>query len=408
MNDYIKKLLTKPSVEAAKNPDEIDFLNEKEGNDNPILLHSPNEKEHRSPEEEEIASLSKRGYKLLHDGLYDDAIICFQKILGLEPKNAYALVGIGDAERKLKNLSSAMKYYEIVLEDNNRNNFALFGMADCYKAMSQYSKAIALWERFYMTEPNNITVLTSLADSYRKINDFSHSKKYYEKVLALDSSNSYALIGLARLYFSEKDYDTAIYYLNSILSTTTDLKTKIRVLTSMGNCYRKMKTFNLAIDYFKKALKIEPENFYALYGMADCCRGLGRNEESIHYWNAILKNDPNNKIILTRLGDAYRICKQYDKAMPYYKKALNIDYDMYAVLGIALVYKEMKLYNEALNKLNQLRMQKPRHFRAYVEMADCYLCIGQKDNAEAILLSYLKMGMTNPMVESKLRAIRNS
>ena len=94
--------------------------------------------------------------------------------------------------------------------------------------------------------------------------------------------------------------------------------------------------------------------------------------------------------------------------MPYYKKALNIDYDMYAVLGIALVYKEMKLYNEALNKLNQLRMQKPRHFRAYVEMADCYLCIGQKDNAEAILLSYLKMGMTNPMVESKLRAIRNS
>ena len=185
MNDYIKKLLTKPSVEAAKNPDEIDFLNEKEGNDNPILLHSPNEKEHRSPEEEEIASLSKRGYKLLHDGLYDDAIICFQKILDLEPKNAYALVGIGDAERKLKNLSSAMKYYEIVLEDNNRNNFALFGMADCYKAMSQYSKAIALWERFYMTEPNNITVLTSLADSYRKINDFSHSKKYYEKALLL-------------------------------------------------------------------------------------------------------------------------------------------------------------------------------------------------------------------------------
>ena len=142
--------------------------------------------------------------------------------------------------------------------------------------------------------------------------------------------------------------------------------------------------------------------------MADCCRGLGRNEESIYYWNAILKNDPNNKIILTRLGDAYRICKQYDKAMPYYKKALNIDYDMYAVLGIALVYKEMKLYNEALNKLNQLRMQKPRHFRAYVEMADCYLCIGQKENAEAILLTYLKMGMTNPMVESKLRAIRNS
>ena len=65
MNDYIKKLLNKSSVEIAKNPDEIDFLTEKEANENPILLHSPKEKEHRSPEEEEIASLSKRGYNLL-------------------------------------------------------------------------------------------------------------------------------------------------------------------------------------------------------------------------------------------------------------------------------------------------------------------------------------------------------
>lgn len=407
MENYIKTLLSK-TIKPPKNLEDNDLLTEEENIGDQILLHSPEEKETKSPEEEEVANLSKRGYKLLHDGLYDDSIVCFEKILAIQPKNAYALVGIGDAQRKLKNLSLAMKYYEMVLEDNNRNNFALFGMADCYKAMSQYSKAITLWERFHATEPNNITVLTSLADSYRKINDFSHSKKYYEKVLTLDPSNSYALIGLARLYFTEKDYDTSIYYLNTILSITSDTKTKIRVLTSMGNCYRKMKTFNLAIDYFKKALKIEPENFYALYGMADCCRGLGKNEESIYYWNAILKNDPNNKIILTRLGDAYRICKQYEKAMPYYKKALNIDYDMYAVLGIALVYKEMHLYNEAINKLNQLRMQKPRHFRAYVEMADCYMCMGQKANAEAILLSYLSMGMSNPMVESKLRAVRNS
>lgn len=407
MENYIKTLLSK-TVKPLKNLQETDLLTEEGNIGEQILLHSPEEKETKSPEEGEIAILSKRGYKLLHDGLYDDAIVCFEKILEIQPKNAYALVGIGDAQRKLKNLSLAMKYYSMALEDVNRNNFALFGMADCYKSMAQYSKAIALWERFYATEPNNITVLTSLADSYRKINDFSQSKRYYEKVLQLDPSNSYALIGLARLYFSEKDYDTSIHYLNTILSITSDTKTKIRVLTSMGNCYRKMKTFNLAIDYFKQALQIEPENFYALYGMADCCRGLGKNEESIAYWNAILKNDPNNKIILTRLGDAYRICGQYQKAIPYYKKALTIDFDMYAVLGIALTYKEMKLYNEAINKLNQLRMQKPRHFRAYVEMADCYMCMGQKANAENILLSYLSMGMTNPMVEGKLKAIRNS
>lgn len=406
MESYIKTLLNK-AMHPQKNLDEDDILKEEGGEDH-ILLHSPDEGVAKTPEEEHLSMLSKRGYKLLHEGLYDDAIVCFHSILEIDPKNAYALVGIGDAERKSKNIASAMKHYEMVLNNNNHNNFALFGLADCYKALTQYSKAIALWERFYQTEPNNITVLTSLADSYRKISDFSHSKKYYEKVLALDSSNSYALIGLARLYFAEKDYDTSVYYLNTILSITTDMKTKIRVLTSMGNCYRKMKTFNLAIDYFQKALKIEPENFYALYGMADCCRGLGRNDESIKYWNAILKNDPQNKIILTRLGDAYRICKMYDKAIPYYKKALSIDYDMYAVLGMALVYKEMKLYNEAINRLNQLRMQKPRHFRAYVEMADCYISMGQKENAEAILLSYLSMGMHNPMVEGKLRQIRSS
>ena len=84
----------------------------------------------------------------------------------------------------------------------------------------------------------------------------------------------------------------------------------IRVLTSIGNCYRKLKQFESGVPYFEKALAKEPDNFYALFGLADCYRGTARPNLSLDYWNRILAKDPRNKVILTRAGDAYRKHKE--------------------------------------------------------------------------------------------------
>ena len=60
---------------------------------------------------------------------------------------------------------------------------------------------------------------------------------------------------------------------------------------------------------------------------------MNQQHKSIVYWNKILEIDPNNKVILTRAGDAYRNTGDYARATEYYNKVLNIEFDVFAVLG---------------------------------------------------------------------------
>jgi tetratricopeptide (TPR) repeat protein len=179
----------------------------------------------------------------------------------------------------------------------------------------------------------------------------------------------------------------------------------IRVLTSIGNCHRKLKTFQEGIEFFEKALGKEPNNFYALFGLADCYRGMNHQELSLEFWNRILEQDPRNKVILTRAGDAYRHLNDFDQAVEYYERALNIEFDTYAVLGLAMVAKAQGKYDEALESLKRLIQQDPKNYRFFMELADCYLKKGEKNRAVETLEEFQKLGIRNTSIAEMLESI---
>ena len=59
----------------------------------------------------EISELSKKGYSYLKDNRVDEAINAFKQILTIEDNNNYALVGLGDSERKQNHFKDAIDYY---------------------------------------------------------------------------------------------------------------------------------------------------------------------------------------------------------------------------------------------------------------------------------------------------------
>lgn len=169
----------------------------------------------------------------------------------------------------------------------------------------------------------------------------------------------------------------------------------IRVLTSVGNCYRKLKAFDKALPYFKNGIEQDNTNFYALFGLADCYRGLNDHNNAITYWQSILHLDPQNKVILTRLGDSYRHIGDFANAKASYEKALSIAYDSYAALGLATLKKENGDYEEAIVSLNELLTREKKSYRIYLELARCYLKLGQKDKAINVLDKFRQYGIRN-------------
>jgi tetratricopeptide (TPR) repeat protein len=361
-----------------------------------------------NPEFAEISEFSKKGYQFLKEDKIPEAVDYFNRILDLDENNNYALVGMGDAIRKRGGFRDAVGFYQRCLVWHPGNNYALFGLADCYKALNQYHKAIEIWEQYLQHDEKNITVLTRVADAYRKTRDFKHSKAIYLHVLEMEENNPYAIIGLGHLHYDFKEYHEALFYWEKILDYNQSKPgdVDIRILTSIGNCHRKLKTFENGVPYFEQALVQDPYNFYALFGLADCYRGMNLPLQSLENWDRIIAQDPRNKVILTRAGDAYRSLEAYDKAVDYYERALNIEFDTYAVLGLAMIDKIRGEYETAIESLRHLIQQDPKNYRFYYELADCLFRKGERRQALEKLEEFLRLGIRNSSIMELYEGIK--
>ena len=223
----------------------------------------------------------------------------------------------------------------------------------------------------------------------------------------MEENNAYALIGLGHLHYDFKEYKDALFYRTQMLEMNPS-HVDIRVLTSIGNCHRKIKTFEKGLPYFEKALELDPNNFYALFGIADCYRGMNQQFRSIGYWNKILEIDPKNKVILTRTGDAYRNTGDYSTAAEYYNRAMDIDFDIYAALGLALICKGEGKFEEAADRLNQLISGDPKNYRLYIDLADCHLKMNNKKEALETLHSFQKLGIKNQAINDFIDQIQEN
>jgi len=111
-------------------------------------------------------------------------------------------------------------------------------------------------------------------------------------------------------------------------------------------------------------------------------------------------------MILTRAGDAYRSIRDFDKAIDYYQRALNIEFDTYAVLGLAIVAKAQARYDEAIESLKRLIQQDVRNHRLYIELADCWLKKNDRREAKEVLEAFQRQGVRNNSVNEMMDRLR--
>lgn len=348
-----------------------------------------------------LTELSKKGYNYLKEGVLGEAENAFRELLAIDPGNSYALAGLGDVARRRGKHRLAIEFYQKCLALFPENNAALLGLADCYKATHQLAKALLIWEDHLKAHDKNIAVLTRLADVHRKMRSFQKAKQAYLRVLAVEPDNAYALTGLGYLHYDFKDFREALVYWEKVYAFNS-AGADVRILTNIGNCHRKLKTYALGLPFFHQALAVDQDNFYALFGAADCYRGLNQMVQSLKYWNFILAQDPVNRVILTRVGDALRQLGRLDEAEEKYQAALKVDFDVYATLGLAIVHKEQGRYQQAVESLSGILADDPNNPRIYLEIAQCQQQGGHRAEARATLELFCRRGLNNQQVSAML------
>ena len=310
----------------------------------------------------------RAGFAAVRAGEHETARTHFTRALESDPDDCYALVGLGDLERKDRATDAALSYYARCLAIDPDNHFALFGTAEALRFAERYEQAAEAWERYLDTHDAAVQVLTRAADCNRKARNTRRAEELYREVLDREPENPYALTGLGHLQYRTRNYHGALGSWQRVYERDR-AGVDVRILTSIGNCYRKLYRYHDGLHFFEAALELERDNFYALYGLADCYRGLRKPKRSLEYWGRILESDPNNRIILTRTGDGYRTLGSSERAAEYYRRALQQGFDEYALLGLALLDREAGDFEKAETQIRALAAKAPGNARVHVELA---------------------------------------
>jgi tetratricopeptide (TPR) repeat protein len=117
----------------------------------------------------------------------------------------------------------------------------------------------------------------------------------------------------------------------------------------------KKENFKGAIEYYKKAVKIDPNFAFAYDNMGISYRRLEKYDLAIESYEKSLKIDPKGKMPLQNIAVAYSYKKQYKKAVDTYEKLALLDPNNPEVFyGIGQMYSfHLNDYEKGLNNMCQ-------------------------------------------------------
>ena len=98
-----------------------------------------------------------------------------------------------------------------------------------------------------------------------------------------------------------------------------------RIYANMAEEYYKLREFDAALDYYRKAMESDSCDDYVIYNYYDVCFEAGRVEEAVNYLKNFVGENPYNKEAWYCLGCAYRDIALYEKAVDAFEFAIAID-----------------------------------------------------------------------------------
>jgi tetratricopeptide (TPR) repeat protein len=194
--------------------------------------------------------------------------------------------------------------------------------------------------------------------------------------------------------------------------------------------YKQNKNMKKALEYYKNAIALNPNDFMLIFNTANELYNEGLNEEAITYYDRALKlrNDVeqvyfNKGIVFTQLnkhaeaadcfmqaintnrnydrayvhaGNAFEKCDKHAEAIAIYKRGLEIDNnnaDLHFRLGS--VYKHKDMFEEAINEL-RIATEKNRENLVYkLELANTLHLIDGSEEAAKLYQTILEQNPKN-------------
>jgi tetratricopeptide (TPR) repeat protein len=253
-------LLVYASILIPRNNDWVNnynlFLAGVKASPNSARAHSSLGSEYRTQAEMSRDANQRAQFYELSIGEYRKALDIYKDA------ESYYNMGVSFYEMGLQD--SALKVYEKAIASDPHYTMALNNIGVIYFNRKQYDQAISYFIKDYTQDTNDVQVLVNIGAAYQNLGNVDKTLYYYNIVLRKDPNNANVASNLTSLYvasgmsyFDKQDYDNAVSQFQ--LALKYDPRSA-NALGNIGAVYQKKGDYAKAMEYYQKALAIDPNN----------------------------------------------------------------------------------------------------------------------------------------------------
>lgn len=283
-----------------------------------------------------------------------------------------------------KKMSEAIAAFKKAVELKPNYGIAMYETGWCYNELKEYSIATSFLRKARSYIPDVPKVYYELGYAFEKSENYDSAIVTYNNCLKLKPDYSGAFKRLGYIYYEKDNYNEAIaQFLKYELNAKTPI-TDYLYWHRKGFSYNAIKEYENAKPNLKKSLEFKTDyiNTYLELGFAET--KLKNNDAAIEWFKKAMAIDPKSHISYNGIAEVYRDnLKDMNEAMNWYKKTLSVKAnERKACFGLGYCLNSLSKYSEAIPYLKQAIASEDTYAAAYVELG--YSLFKTGDNTGAL------------------------
>jgi len=180
---------------------------------------------------------------------YDDAIRSFHKVISINPSFAEVFNNLGNAQRNLGQTDEAIKSYKKALSINENFFEGYFNLGETHRQNRHLEESIVNLKRAISLNPKFAKGYNSLGLSFAMLGEFNSAIDFLKKAINIDPN------------YAEGNIEAGINCFFRAIELNPNFAEAYK---SLGNSYKKMKQREKSLEFFEKAMNLNPDLDYIL------------------------------------------------------------------------------------------------------------------------------------------------
>ena len=197
-----------------------------------------------------------------HSSNFDEALIFFNKCLGINNESSDIYFNLGLIYKKKGLLEDSEKNYRQAIKLNPNFLDTYINLGVVLEQQGKHNDCLNILEDFIKKDKSSYKAYFNLANILAKLNRPEESIDNYNKAIKINDNKAEIFFNLALVLKKIGNYDDAITNYNKAIRLKPDY---FKAHNNLGVIFSDLRKFSEALLSFEKALKINPEFLEAYY-----------------------------------------------------------------------------------------------------------------------------------------------